>query len=362
MEAVRKIIDRVEKETKDLSKKYQVTIMSNSRSKTKKINGQYIEYSDENEFFSDQEFEEIHQGIQDAGFHVNASFNELSLIKKTLEHSYLENDQIIYNLSRNGRHVGKKSLMPSFFDLLNIPYTGSNAFVISLCREKYTYTKYLEAHGIRVPKTYIYLGEGKWLNHEKPIEGQALIIKPMQESASIGLSQKSIFSMPKNESDMLESLFPEASLPAIVQQFIKGYECEVPFFVSEAGEITSFNPIGLSISDDENLQSKILTYERSFTDDYGFYEFHNKVGKDKSLIIQKEAEKIAKLLNISQYGRIDFRVDATGRAFLIDVAATPYTTKHSSFAYIFEQMNIPYNKIYATIVGLAYLNFFIKSK
>jgi len=350
---VRALIERVEKETSNLNKQYKITIMSNSRSKTRKINGQNVNFSDQNEFFSDIEFSEIYEGIQNAGFYVNASFNELTLMKSFMEQAYYENDQIVYNLSRNGRHPGKKSMMPAFFDLLKIPYTGSNAFTISLCREKYTYIKYLKSHNITMPDTYVYLGDGQWLDNNYPQREGKFIVKPVQESASIGLSYESIITL---SSQSLEIPLNKIKQPVLVQQFIEGYECEVPLFVSEKGDVTSFKPVGLSMSKQKKLGSEILTYERSFKDDYDFYKLQDEIGKSRAESIQKTAERIAKLMGISQYGRIDFRIDYQGNVYLIDIAASPYTTAHSSFSYAFSEENLSYKHIYTTIIGLAYLN------
>ncbi|WP_052723930.1 D-alanine--D-alanine ligase family protein [Paenibacillus wulumuqiensis] len=356
MDNIKKLVERMEKETIKIKEDYQIAIMCNSRSKTRKINGQILEFSDTNEFFSDQEFCEIKEGIQNAGFFVHSFFNELTLMQEFLKESIYQNNKIVYNLSRNGKHVGKKSLIPAFLDLMNIPYTGSNALVTSLCREKYTYTKYLQAHGIFVPKSYLYLGKGRWLNNEKPTFNTKVIIKLMQESASIGLSQDSIMIINKENIKHIENSYFNTNKYILIQEFIEGYECEVPLFVTENKEIFTMSPVGISINKSENLKSSILTYEHSCKDDYEFYELHTEIGAENCFYLQENAKKVAELMGITNYGRIDFRIDYSGIPYLIDIAASPYTTNHSSFAFSFKSLNINYKNIYSTIIGIAYLN------
>ncbi|WP_206537062.1 hypothetical protein, partial [Paenibacillus sp. PAMC 26794] len=69
--------------------------------------------------------------------------------------------------------------------------------------------------------------------------------------------------------------------------------------------------------------------------------------------VKATAIDIAQLVGLRSYGRVDFRIDNQGVAYLMDIAASPYTTKHSSFAYAFNQMGLEYHDIYSTIIGLS---------
>jgi len=255
---------------------------------------------------------------------------------------------------------GKKSLIPSFCDLLTIPYTGSNAFIISLCRAKYTYTKYLEAHGIFTPKSWVYIGRNKWLNDSQPNIGTKIIIKSMSESASIGMNNNSINNFSIDTLHFLESKFVDGNEPLLVQEFISGFECEVPLIISN--QVHAMPPVGISINNKHKLESEILTYERSFEDDYSFYDLSEVIEKKHCSVIQELSTKIASIIGLQNYGRVDFRIDNSGKPYLIDIASTPYTTKHSSFAFAFENLDIPYNEIYSTIIGLTYLRYMNLSK
>lgn len=69
--------------------------------------------------------------------------------------------------------------------------------------------------------------------------------------------------------------------------------------------------------------------------------------------VRETAIDIAQLVGLRSYGRVDFRIDNQGDAYLMDIAASPYTTKHSSFAYAYNQLGLEYHDIYSSIIGLS---------
>jgi len=330
---------------------YHISLLSNTRSNTRELNNSLISYSTNNEFFSDEEFDEVFEGIKGADFFVEPFYNEIEFILVTLKESYYKNKQFVYNLSRNGQHVGKKSLIPSFCDLMSIPYTGSDALVISFSRAKYFYTKYLENHNVKVPNSWVYDPLNGWLAGNKPKLDTKIIIKPMHESASIGLSESSIrmYDSRTELNIMNESI--NINSPILVQQFIEGYECEVPLLISN--KPYALNPIGISINGENHLKQSILTYERSYNDSYNFYSLNTELSGSVVEKVKSTATDIAQLVGLRSYGRVDFRIDNQGTAYLMDIAASPYTTKHSSFAFAFNQLGLEYHDIYSSIIGLS---------
>lgn len=118
----------------------------------------------------------------------------------------------------------------------------------------------------------------------------------------------------------------------IVQEYIEGFECEVPVF-KVGNAVYVFPPIGI------DLQGKnILDENASENNQYGFYKLDKCFPSEVVTTIQETAEKAFRLLQMDVYGRIDFRITPNGQPFIFDVSTTPYTTRHSSFAYAFKQL------------------------
>lgn len=326
-----------------------IILLTNTRNHTRNIGDLQIQFANEIEFFDEEEFEEILEGIKDAGFYVECYFNEISFINDVLSSKLDSKKIIVYNLARNGKKEGKKSLIPSFCDLLNIPYIGSNAFSISLCRNKYIFSKVLQANNISVPKTWLYLGGRKWANG-KPCPGERIIVKPAYESASIGMDEKCIFTYTIDSEEYIEDLYIKNEKKAlIIQEFISGYECEVPFFKCETPIV--LDPVGISLNNEYVLDDNILTENISNTYSYDFYLLDSLLPDIIINEIKTTCHKTIEILGIENYGRIDFRVNHNGNIYITDIAASPYTTKHSSFAFLFEQYNLPYSSIFTTILA-----------
>lgn len=293
------------------------------------------------ERFSIEEFNEIYQGIVTAGYFVQAIyFNEIDFINDYIEHPDRYKNSLIYTLARNGLGDNKKTIIPSFCELLGLRYTTSPSLSCALARNKYYFSTLFNAHKLPVPKSWLLTDKGVWINGI-PKDGTKVICKPTSESASQGINESMIFAA----SSKLDSHLLGASY--IVQEYIEGSECEVPVF--KVGEtVYVFPPIGI------DLQGKhILDEDTSEHNQYGFYLLSKRFTPEVVAAVQETAKRAFCLLQMDVYGRIDFRITPNGNAFIFDVSTTPYTTKHSSFAYAFNQLGFKYCDIYRAVISAA---------
>ena len=310
----------------------------------------FIEHTNFSEFFSKAEFASIISAITELYGYVRIFYSETELMTYVLNNKYNLNTQkiIIYNFARDGICEGKKSLIPAFCNLFGLRYTGSNPFVISLLRNKKIYTSYLGAYNIPVPVTRSYKKHHSFSNHV--FKKEYLIVKHIYESASIGMTEQNII---KNCQDYpLEPVLDELcsnmkSDEILVQDYIKGRECEV-FVIKKRNEYFAFPPIELSIHN-----SEIITTSISDTFDYSFSPLERNISNQICNAIMNSAKKAADLLVIDTYARFDFRVNSEGEFYLIDIAGTPYITRHSSIAYLFiNYLKLQYTDIFLLLGAL----------
>ena len=172
------------------------------------------------ERFTIEEFNEIYQGIVNAGFFISQTFfNELDFIEEYFQNPTHFRNCVVYNLARNGIGNNKKAIIPAFCELVGLCCTSSSSFSCALCRNKYYFTKLLESHNVPVPKTWMQLQDGQWLNGS-PSNDMVVIYKPCSESASQGISSENVVKYPNQEK--------YKGRESLVQEYISGYECEVP--------------------------------------------------------------------------------------------------------------------------------------
>lgn len=317
-----------------------IFLVANATIMTEKMSFYNIEHAISDEFFSLDEFQQITSALFKSGSYVNIFYNEISFIEYILKNfnNLKLDDIIVYNLARDGIKEGKKSLIPSFCDLIGIKYTGSNAFVTSLCRNKYCWSTILEKHNIKVPNSILYK-KGEYIGDVENLQNRKVIIKNNRESASIGLSEESITIYSKINH------YLEDRDECLIQEYIDGLECEVPFF-NFNNQLLILDPVAIKCKNNNS----IITSNISNNYDYTFDFLNTQIDELTCKKIQKTVKKIVKILNIQSYGRVDFRIDSDNSFYAIDIAATPYTIKHSSFAFLFNRYNLNYEDIFKMIL------------
>lgn len=334
---------------KKINVDFDVYIIADAQTKTCNYMPERIIHANEDEFFSRTEFAEIMSAIFNSFGFAKVFYSEIEFIQYILDHNIKKTECIVYNFSRDGRANGKKSLIPAFCDLMDIKYTGSDAFVISLLRNKYIYTKFLEQNGIIVPKSLLYGKYSEFSLLLNEFENQYVIAKNKCESASIGLTTNNIFKC-KNESEKyLNRLLTNMHTSSLlVQEYIDGIECEI-LVLQYKGDYYALDPVQILFKTKLN----IIDTDTSNSYNYNFKIIESPI----KLLIQENAKKIASLLGIKDYARFDFRIK-DGIPYLFDIAGTPYTIYHSSIAYLFTQYyQISYESIYKVIVACMLSNY-----
>lgn len=347
-----KIIHQVINDFDPLEKRYTVLVIANVLESIQNEDD-FILHTNFSEFFTRAEFATIISAITEIFGYVRIFYSEIEFINFVLQNKKQidPNLTIVYNFARDGFHEGKKSLIPAFCDLFNLKYTGSNPFVISLLRNKFVFTKYLENMGILVPFSVKY-EKYKKLDIKFPKYLKNLIAKNICEAASVGMSNGNIINLfSTNDLDSkLKSLCDTMNTnELLLQEYIDGVECEV-FLIKYKNNYIAFPPIALTLHN-----STIITDSISELYDYTFYPLSDNFSEEVCNKVCKTTELAASFLNIDNYARFDYRVDSNGNAYLIDIAGTPYLIRHSSVAYLFTNiLNLNYTDIFRMLAALVF--------
>jgi D-alanine-D-alanine ligase len=184
----------------------------------------------ESEYFSDAELTQLMDGLASCGIATrfyNGELNFIDAYNSGQVTSIGSRHKLVYSTAQSGEGAGRKSLIPAFCRLVNQPYCNSDAYVLSLVRNKFHVHSILRAMQLSVPPSWVFLGNNKWLGNEKPPCGMTLIAKLLYESSSIGLDERSVGTMSRSYTDVLNEKSSLYNQPVVVQKFIPGYEIEV---------------------------------------------------------------------------------------------------------------------------------------
>jgi D-alanine-D-alanine ligase len=287
----------------------------------------------ESRFYSDTEVEDFLFSLRAVGIAVSPFYREDDFIDwiSTNPPELSSKRLFVYSSGASAPGIGAKSLVPAFCTLHQIAVMGPDPHVASLGRHKFHVMALLRSSGIPVPATYSFAPGAGWLDQLRPIPGSRLIIKPSHEAASIGVDSHSVIECDDDIDDFVAGRAERFGQSMTVQEFVRGHEVEVPAFLFEQIWYTPV-AVGLSIGGIRPLDSRFLDYEMVATDRYEFYEYvaSNQAAQEKLFVHVRRA---ASLLGLRDFGRVDFRIDDKGNAFVIDVSTSPYLSRHSSFSF-----------------------------
>lgn len=306
------------------------------------------------EFFNEHEINDIKNSLRNEEYDFVTYFDEHKFISDIENNKMrIANNDLVFNLSRNGNGVSKKSLIPTYCDYYGIKYTGSCGYVCSLARNKHHTSSLLLQNNLHGLNSWVY--NHGWLLDSEPWRNIEVIIKPLYESASKGVNSDSIINTSDDRFlDVVRQKFSIINGPLIIEEFIRGYECKVPIFALD--KTVALDPIGISIDNKRLLDDKIITQDLSYYYSYTNYILQDIFDKNLVAEIKNCAEKIFLLLGMENYGRIDCRITPQGNYYFYDYATMPYFTEHSELSYLFNQYGLKQSKIFNVIFNSALIN------
>lgn len=304
-------------------------------------------FSMDTEYYSDDEFEQVLSMFYHIGLPLDVFTYEDDFFSYVIDEKPA--NLLVYNSAQSGTGPGRKSLIPAFCGLHNIPITGSDAYVVSLCRQKYHVNQILSQAGFRVPEAWLYSSD-HW-QKSRPVFGQKILLKPIYESASIGIDNASIQLYSDSVDPFIQKRSEKLHQPIIAQEFISGYEVEVPL-VRAGRHVCQLPPVGISVQEKRFLGDEILDYERIYFDRYGFYDFAAE-SNDLANAISDCAANAAHILGMKGLCRVDFRITENGAYYITDVSTNPHFILHSSVHCAFDLLGLSSDDIAKTILAAA---------
>jgi D-alanine-D-alanine ligase len=269
-----------------------------------------------------------------------------------------EPPDLVFNLAESFR--GKSALesnVAALLNLLDLRYTGSSPAGLILAGDKTLTKKVLAFHGIQSAKfATLYRGQVDWAGDIH----FPLLVKPPQEDASLGITQKSVVNNIKELFDVMGGTQQEYQSPVLVEEFIDGRE----FYVGVLGnsKVEALPIIELDFSKFPEGLPKIASWAAKWGDsgDEKGAEFEgtesvfpSDLSEDLIKKIQQVAIDSFQALRLRDYARIDLRVTAAEEVYVIEANPNCYLEEKSEFARAAQKSGLDYAALIARIVDLA---------
>ena len=277
---------------------------------------------------------------------------ELSVIRQAIEE---KKPHIAFNLVEQfdnlpffDQHV------VSYLELKKQKYTGCNPRGLTLARDKALTKKILAYHRIAVPRFAVFPPRKKIMLPARLTF--PMFVKSLTEEGSEGISQASLVRDAEKLIERVGFIHEKTNAPALVEEFIEGREIYVGVFGNEL--LTALPPWELTIS---KKDAPVIATDKAKWDP----QYQKKIGLktgpaklDEFVIrkIESTSKRIYRLLNLTGYARLDYRLSEGGRLYLLEANPNPQIARNEDFADSAEHAGMKYEELLQKLVtlGLSY--------
>lgn len=290
---------------------------------------------------------------------VEGVFNALSkkyeVIKIPFDEKFFENIkkvQFVFNLATSGGKEGRQIHVPAILDILGIPYTGSSAFVHTICLDKFITKLVLSFYGISTPKfTLIKENESDYFEKNFNLSFP-VIVKPVREGGALGLTKDSVvydIEGVKREAKKIHNEFYE---PALVEEFIEGKEITCGI-IGNNDEIEVLPFLEIDFYSLPKDIEKFYSYRvKNEIEDLKYF-CPARLDEKEEKELKEGVMKAFKALNLRDYTRMDTRIKDK-KYYILEVNSLPLLVPgYSDILKMAEKANYSYDSFILKIFEIA---------
>lgn len=241
----------------------------------------------------------------------------------------------------------------SYLELLHLPYTGCNPRGLMLARDKALAKKVLSFHRIPYPE-FIDVPQGRTVKRPKWLSFP-LIVKSVNEEASLGISQASIVEDDDKLSERVAFIHNSVGSGALIERYVEGRE----FYVGIIGNgqlqvLPVWELIMDKLPQDANrIATQRVKWSRKYQQKYGITSREaDNLPEGKSEDIQDLAKRVYRALGLSGYARIDMRMAGDGQLYVLEANPNPQIAEDEDFADSARATGYDYKKLLQELLNV----------
>jgi len=269
---------------------------------------------------------------------------------------------LIFNLVESfGEDNTKEPHVAAYYDLLDLPYTGSGPRGLTLAMDKAVAKKILGFHNVASPKFAVFWrGRLDWDAHDVDFP---VIVKPLREDGSIGIGFNALVANIKELMERIDELTREFNGPVLIEQYIDGREIYMGVIGNSPPE--ALPAVELDLSHLPPGTPRIAGTEVKWNEGTRAYRGSKVVIPKLPTAVRETMERYAltafQTLGLRDYARIDFRL-AKDTVYLIEVNPNPYLHSGAEFVRGARAAGRTQRDVIAEIVELARVRYAVRSR
>lgn len=216
-----------------------------------------------------------------------------------------------------------ETLVPGVFELLGLPYTGSDALALGSCLHKDRAKDILRGRGVPTPPARLLTGEADLDDPDLARLDYPWFLKLVHEDASVGIEADNLVRDHAALVRRARIMMAEWKQPVLAERYVEGREVNVGILGNGADlQILPLHEIDFSSMPAD--RPRIVSYAAKWDEHHVDYVGTKPVPmRDATPALRAHIEQVARqawtALGLRDYGRVDVRIDASGQPLVIDV-------------------------------------------
>ncbi len=268
--------------------------------------------------------------------------------------------RFVFNIAEGKGGRDREAQVPALLSMLGIPYSGSDALAMSVTLDKALCKRIAASCGIRTAASCL-LSPGD--EERLPPFSYPVIVKPNAEGSGKGITERCIAENEEELRRMLRDLFEKYRQDMLVETYLDGREFTVGI-LGNGKTMQVFPPMEIVYRHPTQNGYYVYSYEikkdyRQHVDYVCPADIPGEAGDE----MMRAAETIFRALGCCDLARVDFRMDAAGTPYFLEINQLPgLAPNYSDYPMAAEAVGYSYQDLICAIADCAAERLFSEEK
>lgn len=257
----------------------------------------------------------------------------------------LDDVDLVFNIAEGWQGRCREAWVPSVLDLAGRPYVGSAPTTLAAALDKVATKQLLTASGIPTPRFIEVARAAELKSAASLLPPFPLIVKPRYEGSGLGIDRQAVVTNPAALAHRVEQMIEQFQEPMVIEAFITGGECTVCLIGNRPPQV--FAPFQRALDAASGLSNHVVPDSEALTTPLEFSEALEHE-------VMRLAHRVFEVLRCRDFARVDFRIDAQGQPWVLEINPLPALSEADSFGQLARYLGVPYAQVIQRIVDVAW--------
>jgi D-alanine-D-alanine ligase len=240
----------------------------------------------------------------------------------------------------------------SYLELQKQKYTGCNPRGLTLSRDKALTKKILAYHRLHVPRFAVFPLHRQVQRPERL--SFPLFVKSVSREGSVGIAQASLVRDDDKLKERVDFIHRQHQTPAIAEEYIEGREIYVGVIGNQ--RLQAYTPWELVMANlpegTPNIATGKIKWDVEYQKKIGLVTQPAKLEPQAKQEFERLSKRIYRILGLSGYARMDYRLTEGGRMYILEVNPNPQIAYKEDFADSAAHCGVKYDALLQKIMAL----------